>query len=121
MSGRSCSAATTVFFEAQPLASNKDPDRPAIRLDPARRKLADKLTGRERTLPEPFAQPIGDRAGQNRLLVTVHLAGLQRSVSRRSLRHFDKHDGLIDSASAIARSVSPASDRIRARARRSSE
>jgi hypothetical protein len=37
------------------------------------------------------------------------------------MRHFDKQDGLIDSAAAIARSGSPASERISARSRKSCE
>ena len=49
------------------------------------------------------------------------LPGFSAPVSRRSLRHFDRHDGAIDSACAIARSLSPASDRASARSRRSSE
>src|SRR5689334_21284179 len=39
MSGRSCSAGRSVFFEAQPLGVNKSPHRPHVCLDPARSQL----------------------------------------------------------------------------------
>ena len=47
--------------------------------------------------------------------------GASEPVSRFSFIHFDTHDGLIRSAAAIERVVSPASYRATARSRRSSE
>src|SRR3984885_9409392 len=78
-SGRSCSAGRAVFFKAQSFCRYEYPHRSPVGLDAASLKLGNKLARRERGRPKTLTQPIGDRAGQGRLLVTVHLPRLERS------------------------------------------
>src|SRR5262245_55424163 len=75
MSGRSCSAGRTVFFEAEPLGVNKRPHRSHVCLDPARRQFLRQLTQREGPRAKALAQPVSIGTRQNRLLVTADLAG----------------------------------------------
>ena len=56
-----------------------------------------------------------------RFLCPPTLPGASEPVARFSFIHFDTQDGLMRSAAAIARVVSPASKRATARSRRSSE
>ena len=79
MSGRSCSAGRSVFFEAQPLGVNERPYRPHIGLDPARSQLCSQIPQSKWSGANAFAQPVGIGAGQNPLLVTADLAGREPS------------------------------------------
>src|SRR6202162_3363729 len=73
-SGRSCSRACTVFFEAQPLGVNKVPHRAIIDLEAAPGEFDHQPTQGEVRLANPLAQPcrmlVPDRFG----LVPTHLA-----------------------------------------------
>src|SRR5712692_8519648 len=56
-SGRSCSLASTVFFEAQPLGVDEVPDRAIIDLETPRGELDHKPAQGEGPLSNPFPQP----------------------------------------------------------------
>ena len=70
--GRSCSAGSTLFFEAQPFVMSKGPDRPVINSDPAFGQFSYKTAQSEIRL-HPLQQPVPMRANQLAWLVTAHL------------------------------------------------
>ena len=121
-SGLSRSAARLVLFEAQALRVNENPHRARICLDATCSQLRRQLPYRKRARPDAMPQLVGIGTRQGSLLMAVHLAWLQLSLSTQLLPlRLEMQDGLIWSASAIERTVSPASARANARSLRSSE
>src|SRR3954469_21065215 len=95
MSGRVCSAGSTMFFEAQPLGPQEHPDGPPIGLDAARQKLRRQAARREGSRSAALAQPLGRLARQARLLVSADLARRKRTrlaLPLDPLRHAGRAD-----------------------------
>src|SRR4051795_265630 len=95
MSGRVCSAGSTVFFEAQPLGPQEHPDGTPIGLDAARQKLRRQAARREGSRTAALAQPLGRLARQARLLVSADLARRKRTrlaLPLDPLRHAGRAD-----------------------------
>jgi hypothetical protein len=72
-SGRSCSPATTVFFEAEALGVDERPDRPVVDVQTALGQLGDQSTQGEGTRATPDKQPVPMLARNFPRLVATHL------------------------------------------------
>src|SRR3954464_5477060 len=95
MSGRVCSAGSTVFFEAQPLGPQEPPDGTPIGLDAARQKLRRQAARREGSRSAALAQPLGRLARQARLFFFPGLARRKRTrlaLPLDPLRHAGRAD-----------------------------
>lgn len=75
----------------------------------------------ERMIPPARLQPLGVCARKDARLVAAHFPGATLPVSRKRRDHFETREGLIESATAMARIASPAVPRAIARSRRSLE
>jgi hypothetical protein len=121
MSGLFCSAGNTVFFEAQPLGPDEHPDRARSVLMPRAASSA----VRPRVVNGPDRQRSRSQSARSqdkvRGLRPPTWPGVSEPVSLVSFFHFDTQDGLIRKEAAIDRVVSPASNRAKARSRKSSE
>jgi hypothetical protein len=108
ISGLSCSVGRFVFFEAQALGVNENPNRTRICLDATLGQLHRQLPQCERAGSDPLPQPVGIRLRGSAScgVWPFILPGFRPPVSRRSFFHLEMQDGLISSAS---RTVSPAS------------
>ena len=121
MSGRVCSAGSTVFLKLSPSARRNTQTARRSLLMPRARSSAAKprvVKGPDRQRSRSHSAGSPDRLG---FLCPPILPGASEPVSRFRLIHFDTQEGLIRSATAIERVVSPASNRATARSRRSSE
>src|SRR5207244_1700229 len=74
-SGRSCSAACTIFFEADALGGKEPPHRAVADVDATLRKLGPDLLQRQiRDCCDPLQQP-GPLALQTRVVIATHRLG----------------------------------------------
>ena len=120
-SGRSCSLANRLFFETQPFLANESPNRAPICLDAALCKFGRQTPRREPTGVKTLTQPQGDASRERARLAAPIGAGATEPVSRRRFAHFGTQDGSMPNVSPIDRIVSPASNRAKARSRKSCE
>src|SRR6266542_1038909 len=97
-SDRSCSAACTIFFEADVLGGKEPPHRAVADLDATLRKLGPDLLQRQiRDRFDPLQQP-GPLAPQARVVVTTHRLGAQAAalapypnpLDRRTVRQLNR-------------------------------
>jgi hypothetical protein len=83
-SGRVCSEATSVFFEAEPLSMGENPDRARVHLYASFAQLRHEAAQRERRGPHARPEPVSVVPRQGRLSVAADLA--RRDMARTPLQ-----------------------------------